>query len=243
LDTNPIPVLLVFLTLGTGLVLLVHRISTGRRRRWEVQEPTQLVTISRTLFPVLLVVLLLRSFLAEPFRIPSSSMQPTLAPGDFILVNKYRYGLHLPILRTRMTEGKRPERGDVVVFFPPGQGSYFIKRVVGLPGDRIRYQDKRLYINGRRVPVRETAGGELQEKLAGKWHPLRFHPERPAQDFFTVVQSDHYFMMGDNRDNSQDSRVWGQVPEQDAVGPALLVWMHWQGITSLPSFRRVRLIQ
>ncbi len=242
MDTNPIPVLLVFLTLATAAVLLAHRIAAGRRRRWEQQEPSRLAALSRTLFPVLLAVLLLRSFLAEPFRIPSSSMQPTLAPGDFILVNKYRYGLHLPILRTQLTEGKRPGRGDVVVFFPPGQGSYFIKRVVGLPGDRIRYRDKSLYINGQKAPLREAAAGLQEELMGGEWHPLRLRPERPAQDFFTVVRPGHYFMMGDNRDNSQDSRAWGQVPQKDIVGPALLVWMHWEGLRQLPSFRQVRLI-
>ena len=243
MDTNPIPVLLVLLTLATGLVLLRHRVAARRRSRWDRVQPSQLVQLSRTLFPVLLAVLLLRSFVGEPFRIPSSSMHPTLEPGDFILVNKYRYGLYPPLLRIRLKQVQQPERGDVAVFFPPGRRNYFIKRVVGLPGDRIHYRNKRLFINNREIPVRIVPGtGQREERLGAGWHPLRLDPQRQPQNFSAVVRPGHYFMMGDNRDNSQDSRFWGQVPERDVVGPAVAVWMHWRGITQLPSFRQVRRI-
>ncbi|MCW4152839.1 signal peptidase I [Halomonas sp. 18H] len=206
------------------------------------------VDYARSFFPVLLVVLLLRSFLVEPFQIPSGSMRPTLAVGDFILVNKFTYGLRLPVLNTKVVELGEPERGDVMVFrFPKETGVNFIKRVVGLPGDRIRYEGKQLFVNGDAVPkeLLETApqGAPqellLQEQLGEVAHQIYNNPEDPGPQMRGVeVPEGHYFVMGDNRDHSNDSRYWGFVPEENVVGEAFAVWMHWNG--GLPSFTDVR---
>ena len=205
---------------------------------------------ARSFFPVLFVVLILRSFVFEPFQIPSASMEPTLLTGDYILVNKYAYGLRLPVVGTKIVETGEPERGDVMVFFPPNDKRYFIKRVVGMPGDTIRYQNKVLTINGERVPLEllsrtsefDTSKHLLEERLGDTEHLVHINKGgSPASlgDFELTVDAGHYFMMGDNRDNSSDSRVWGQVPEDRIVGKATAVWMHWPGFTQLPSFKRV----
>lgn len=206
------------------------------------------VDYARSFFPVLLVVLLLRSFLVEPFQIPSGSMRPTLEVGDFILVNKFAYGLRLPVINTKVVELGEPERGDVMVFrFPEDPSVNFIKRVVGLPGDHIRYEDKQLYVNGEPVPKHlleagpEGEPGELlmEEQLGGVTHDIYNNPRDPGpQVRELVVPEDHYFAMGDNRDHSNDSRYWGFVPEENVVGKAFAVWMHWDG--GLPSFTDVR---
>lgn len=216
-----------------------------------VREPV-IVEYSRSFFPVILIVLLVRSFLAEPFRIPSSSMMPNLLDGDFILVNKFTYGLRLPVLDTKIVEIGEPARGDVVVFRYPGNprlgerdphiGQDYIKRVVGLPGDRIAYRNKTLFINGEEQPkerigryVTSGAGREmngadhLREQFGEDSHEILVQPitlNRGLDGEWTVPEG-HYFVMGDNRDNSQDSRVWGFVPEQNLVGRAFLIWMSW----------------
>ena len=200
---------------------------------------------------MLAVVFVLRSFLVEPFQIPSSSMVPTLQVGDYILVNKYTYGIRLPVLRTKVLALNEPQRGDVMVFFPPHMNdTYFIKRVVGLPGDTVSYRNKRLYVNGERW--RAGSGGIADgkaryqlglETLGEANHLMQVDAMRPARDFSVVVKPGHYFMMGDNRDNSSDSRIWGQVPEKDIVGKAFAVWMHWDSLLSIPSFSRVGLIE
>lgn len=209
-----------------------------------------LVDYARSFFPVLLVVLLLRSFLVEPFQIPSGSMRPTLEVGDFILVNKFTYGLRLPVAHTEIVDFGEPERGDVMVFrFPNEPSVNFIKRVIGLPGDRIRYEDKQLYINGEPVPKEQaaeppaSAPGELLfvEQLGDRRHSIYNNPASPGpQVRELVVPAGHYFMVGDNRDHSNDSRYWGFVPEENIVGKAFAVWMHWDG--GLPSFTSMRMI-
>ncbi|NIC06683.1 signal peptidase I [Billgrantia bachuensis] len=220
---------------------------TARERAMKEPWP---VDYARSFFPVLLVVLLLRSFLVEPFQIPSGSMRPTLEIGDFILVNKYAYGLRLPVTHTRIVEFGEPERGDVMVFrFPSEPSVNFIKRVVGLPGDTVRYEDKQLYINGELVPKQlldeapATAPGEwlLEEQLGEMSHHIYNNPRDPGPRVREIVVPDgHYFTMGDNRDHSNDSRYWGFVPEENVVGKAFAVWMHWNG--GLPSFTQVRRI-
>ncbi|USA44800.1 signal peptidase I [Spongiibacter taiwanensis] len=202
---------------------------------------------ARSFFPVLLVVLVLRSFVVEPFQIPSASMVPSLEVGDYILVNKFKYGLRLPVIGTKIVEVGEPQRGDVMVFFPPDDSRYFIKRVIGLPGDEIRYENKKLYINGELIP--QTLVAEvpplqpvtqlLREQLGNVDHLVRHDKRIYRGDFATTVKPGHYFMMGDNRDNSSDSRVWGQVPEENIVGQAFAIWMHWRGFNNLPSFDRV----
>lgn len=219
------------------------------------REPV-LVEYSKSFFPVLLVVFVLRSFVAEPFQIPSGSMEPTLDIGDFILVNKYTYGIRLPVINKKIIPINDPERGDVMVFFPPHlPDTYYIKRVVGLPGDEIRYIDHRLYVNGEPVP--ET----LQAVLPPQAPQYRLTRERLGEHEFTArkylrpgqysrhgawrVPDGHYFMMGDNRDNSFDSRGWDDpfVPEDHIVGKAVAVWMHWDSLFSLPSFDRAGTIE
>ncbi|SDM57628.1 signal peptidase I Serine peptidase. MEROPS family S26A [Franzmannia pantelleriensis] len=261
--------LLVVAVAVTGLVWLLDVVWWGRARRARLaaveaergdglddatrrklaREPWP-VDYSRSFFPVLLVVLLLRSFVVEPFQIPSGSMRPTLEVGDFILVNKFTYGLRLPVVNTRVVEMNDPERGDVMVFrFPQEPSINFIKRVVGLPGDRIRYEGKQLYVNGEAVPssLIETdplaqPGEELLEELLGaQAHQIYNNPRDPGPQMRELeVPEGHFFTMGDNRDHSNDSRYWGFVPEENIVGRAFAVWMHWDG--GLPSFGSVRRI-
>jgi len=207
------------------------------------KEPL-LVEYARSFFPVILVVFLLRSFLVEPFRIPSGSMIPTLLTGDFILVNKFSYGVRLPILNAKIVDIGEPRRGDVMVFrYPEDPSTDYIKRVIGMPGDHIAYHDKAVFINGIEAkqrlagPYTEFSTGiplpsELRvESLDGREHNLAIHPGffgRLEDGEWTVPQGS-YFVMGDNRDNSNDSRAWGFVPEKNLVGRAFMIWMNWNG--------------
>lgn len=217
------------------------------------------------LFPVLFVVFVLRSFLFEPFKIPSGSMIPTLMVGDLILVNKYHYGIRLPVLNTKVTDGNPVERGDVMVFrYPPQPTLDYIKRVVGVPGDTVAYLNKRLTINGQEVPTKELPDffdtdamryfAQFEEQLGEKPHKLLNTKGMPAfvqgaSEFpsrenctYTVegvickVPEGHYFAMGDNRDNSLDSRYWGFVPEANIVGKAFFVWMNFGNLKRIGSF-------
>ncbi len=217
------------------------------------------------LFPVILVVFLLRSFLFEPFKIPSGSMIPTLLVGDLILVNKYHYGLRLPVINTKLTEGTAPQRGDVMVFrYPPRPSLDYIKRVVGVPGDEVSYLNKRLSINGVPVPIEPVAdffdedsmryAKQYEEKLGEKPHRLLIDDDRPAfipgaeqfpnrdncrysvEGVVCTVPQGHYFMMGDNRDNSLDSRYWGFVPDKNIVGRAVFVWMNFSNLGRIGPF-------
>jgi signal peptidase I len=214
------------------------------------REPV-VVEYARSFFPVILAVLLLRSFLVEPFRIPSNSMMPTLLTGDFILVNKFAYGLRLPVLNSKLLPLGEPRRGDVVVFKYPLDGKTdYIKRVIGVPGDQIWYRDKTVFVNGQpqpQVPVGGytgvgagsgmTGARESVEDLAGVEHRILVRqgvPDLPPgcrELAFgpIVVPPGHYFVMGDNRDNSNDSRCWGFVPDPNLVGKAFAIWMHWDG--------------
>lgn len=227
------------------------------------REPV-LIEYSKSFFPVLALVFVLRSFLIEPFQIPSGSMEPTLEVGDFIAVNKFTYGIRLPVLNTRVIPVNDPERGDVMVFFPPHQPDiYFIKRVIGLPGDEVTYIDNQLAINGepveeRELEVRDNASPPYrvsEETLGGNTYRVHKHinPGRYSRHGVWRVPEGHYFMMGDNRDGSHDSRGWNElntggpdlsfVPEEAIVGKAFAVWMHWDSLFSLPSFERAGKIQ
>ncbi len=213
------------------------------QEHWVVRE-------TKSLLPIILIVLILRSFIAEPFQIPSSSMEPTLLVGDFILVNKFTYGLRLPVTRTKVLNINEPERGDVMVFFPPNDKRYFIKRIIGLPGDLIEYKNKQLWINGEAQST-QLVQADIDllkrqlfvENLTGVEHKTYHTVTRPAKDYRILVEEGHYFMMGDNRDNSHDSRYWGTVPKENIVGKAFAIWMHWKDWSSLPSFSRVASIQ
>ncbi|MEA1051699.1 signal peptidase I [Lamprobacter modestohalophilus] len=213
------------------------------------KEPV-LVEYARSFFPVILVVLLLRSFVVEPFRIPSGSMMPTLLVGDFILVNKFSYGLRLPVLNTKFVELGEPERGDVMVFrFPRDESVDYIKRVIALPGDQVYYRDKTIYVNGEpleQVPLgdyidengRPTGLIEAVEEVGDeREHEILINPRTGdfprscgvlARGPVTVPEG-MYFVMGDNRDNSNDGRCWGFVPEENLVGKAFAIWMSWDG--------------
>lgn len=248
--------ILTVLAALTGIIWLVDSLLFARKRKLmqaegeEVADPVA-VDYAKSLFPIILLVLLLRSFLAEPFRIPSTSMMPTLLVGDFILVNKFSYGLRLPVANTKILDLGSPERGDVVVFRYPGVGPDddqagidYIKRVVGLPGDRITFRDRMLYVNDEPVskrPVgtyvgrgmgREMTGATLLEAdLAGRSHLIleKGPYGDPRAENSWVVPEGQYFTMGDNRDRSLDSRYWGFVPEGNLVGKAFVVWLNCEG--------------
>ena len=213
-----------------------------------VPEPV-VVEYARSFFPILLVVLLIRSFLFEPFRIPSSSMLPTLLIGDFVFVNKYTYGLRLPVLNTEILDLGSPERGDVVVFRLPSDPSInYIKRLVGLPGDSITYLNNQIYVNQQ--PVGVTLNGPYQgdqpgsilgrEQLGKHEHDVLFMPGRGSIEGTFIVPPGYYFMMGDNRDNSRDSRYdgVGMIPDGNVVGKAVRIWMNWD-FPGMPNWHRI----
>lgn len=233
---------LLVATLVTGVIwgayLLMLKVTATPAA--EKKEPL-VVEYARSFFPIVLIVLLLRSFLAEPFRIPSGSMMPTLLIGDFILVNKFTYGIRLPVINKKIIALNEPQRGDIVVFrYPKDPSVDYIKRVIGLPGDKIAYYKKQLYVND--APANQIAMGRYQglgqgqemsgaehllENLTGVEHSILIKPELPTVEGVFVVPEGHYFVMGDNRDNSNDSRYWGPVPEENLVGKAFFIWMSW----------------
>lgn len=207
-------------------------------------------------FPVLLLVWFLRSFLYEPFRIPSGSMIPTLLVGDYIVVNKFAYGVRWPVINKKFIDTSLPERGDVVVFrYPKDERLNYIKRLIGLPGDRITYRNKHYFINGEEMPQEPKGfylgvGGErnafgahreqLEENLDGVLHSILLNPQNGvAGEQSWVVPEGHYFMSGDNRDNSEDSRRWGFVPEANLVGRAERVWWHCDWSNGCFNFSRI----
>lgn len=195
----------------------------------------------RSFLPILLFVFSVRSFAYEPFRIPSGSLKPTLLVGDFILVNKFYYGIRLPIIHKKILTINEPKRGDIVVFRePPTESRDLIKRVIGIPGDRVSYKDKVLYINGKEISQAFEKYGtdhdenlkpwevvQKHENLYGIEHSIYQIPGRVNDDFDVVVPQGKYFMMGDNRDDSADSRVWGFLPEENIIGKATRIWMSY----------------
>lgn len=245
---------LTLLVLITGTVWLIDRFSGLREKHGE--KVADAVEFSNSLLPVFLVVLVIRSFLAEPFTIPSGSMLPTLKVHDYILVNRFAYGLRLPVSNTKVIPISDPERGDIMVFqYPRDPSKNFIKRVAGVPGDRIIIRDDRVFINGEQAPVellRENVedgvlGKVFREVLGDQPHlmrqeavinPFTGKPVDQGKDGEWVVPEDHYFVLGDNRDNSNDSRFWGMVPDENVLGRAFLIWMHWKPFLNLPDFSR-----
>ncbi|MCU7959927.1 MAG: signal peptidase I [gamma proteobacterium symbiont of Bathyaustriella thionipta] len=263
------PLILVILTAVTGALWLydvlflkknrlqkaAHLEKDSQAQRAALKEPL-LVEYGKSFFPVILAVLLLRSFLVEPFKIPSSSMMPTLLVGDFILVNKFAYGIRLPVINKKIIDVGDPQRGDIFVFrYPHNPSIDYIKRLVGVPGDRIAYQNKTLYVNGKPqaktfIGKYDAVGGgsrydgfglfeeHLQLEQGGyKTHDVLINPM--SDDFgpgcgqlrnrTIVIPDGYYFAMGDNRDGSSDSRCWGFVPEDNLVGKAFAIWMNWDG--------------
>ena len=253
------PTIMVLLVVVTGAVWLFDALLLAPRRRaaaasgqaldelpgqgeaLSLVQPPKLVEYARSFFPVFLIVLLLRSFLVEPFRIPSGSMMPTLLVGDFILVNKFSYGIGLPVADTKIIDLGSPQRGDVIVFrYPEDPSTPFIKRVVGVPGDEIAYYNKVLYINGEAAPqevvgpfdrqgsgMNMTGASERLEQLDEIHHQILVQPGYPSAEGRMVIPEGNYFVLGDNRDNSRDSRYWGTVPDKLLIGRAFLIWMNW----------------
>ena len=247
--------ILVVLTVLTGAIWLLDRLFFAKRRAARaglLEEEPVLVDYSRAFFPVLAIVLVLRSFIAEPYKIPSASMMPNLLIGDFILVNKFTYGLRLPINNDKIVALGEPRRGDVVVFKPPHDPqNNWIKRVIGLPGDTVVFQDNVLTINGeaveyqmlgsytgRGVPSGAGSASLLLERLPGRPHEI-LESASPVGEGKWKVPAGHYFVMGDNRDNSEDGRLWPYtnfLPEENLRGKAFLVWLNCEGLFCKGSF-------
>ncbi|MEE8364295.1 MAG: signal peptidase I [Gammaproteobacteria bacterium] len=248
--------LLVVATAFTGLIWLIDVLffAAARKKAATSKSPHEpiLLEYSKSFFPVLFAVLVLRALLFEPFRIPSGSMMPSLLVGDFILVNKFAYGLRLPITHTRITRGEKPKRGDVAVFrYPEDETLDYIKRIIGLPGDHVSYYNRRLAVNGKPLKIKfshkyeglgdrnnmvegsgcDKVGAECNvyyEKIGSTNHAVMTNPEVGFSfDGELFVPEGQYFVMGDNRDHSNDSRYWGFVPQKNLVGKAIMIWMHW----------------
>lgn len=257
--------ILFVLLVVTGAIWFADKLFLRKRRPARAKDPWW-VEYGSSFFPVILVVFLLRSFLVEPFKIPSGSMIPTLLVGDFILVNKYTYGVRLPIVNKLVLELNKPKRGEVMVFrFPEDPSLDYIKRVVGLPGDTVSYQNKRLSINGQEIAVRRVQdymhkerlyiSPQYMERLGGEEHAILIEKDAPAyvpqvgqfpfrdkciyntSGVTCVVPPGHYFVMGDNRDASSDSRVWGFVPDNNIVGKAFLIWFNFGDLQRIGGFK------
>lgn len=257
--------ILFVLLVITGVLYAVDVLKFKKLRAKDSKEPLW-VEWGASFFPVILIVFVLRSFLFEPFKIPSGSMIPTLLVGDFILVNKFTYGIRLPVINKKIIDINSPQRGDVMVFrYPEDPSLDYIKRVVGLPGDTVAYQNKKLTINGVAVPTQKVSdylhperlyySERFQEKLGDVDHyalndadapafipdaarfPHRENCTYNAAGVICKVPEGHYFMMGDNRDNSRDSRAWGFVPEENIVGKAFFIWLNFSEIGRIGSFK------
>ena len=256
--------LLFSLLVVTGLVSGLDAVYLGKRRAAGAKEPWW-IEYPKSFFPVILVVFLLRSFLVEPFKIPSGSMVPTLLVGDFILVNKYTYGIRLPVINVKIIDINLPKAGDVMVFrYPEDPSVDYIKRVVGVPGDKVAYENKRLTLNGKEVPLKDAGDFLLKDKIQYlkqytetlgtveheilvdtseppalpyvKQFPMRENCIYNNSGVVCTVPPGHYFMMGDNRDNSSDSRVWGFVPEGNIVGRAFFIWFNFSELRRFGRF-------
>ncbi|GMR07124.1 MAG: signal peptidase I [Gammaproteobacteria bacterium] len=243
---------LVLATVICGAIWAVDAFYFSRFRDGEKKQPI-IVEYARSFFPVFLIVLLLRSFLVEPFKIPSGSMMPTLLSGDFILVSKFSYGIRLPVLNAKIIDVGEPRRGDVMVFrFPEDPSTNFIKRVIGLPGDKVAYFNKILYINdtpmeqkllgtyfGIGDAARMNGASHRLEKLENVEHQILIRDRVTPQGFEFTVPEGEFFVLGDNRDNSNDSRYWGTVPEANLVGRAFMIWMNWNSADTSVTWSRI----
>ena len=236
------PLILTLLTSVSGFIALLDKIYFFRKRTKRAQlgimvKESFLVRYSKSLFPVFLLVFIVRSFVAEPFRIPTGSLEPTLLVGDFILVNKFTYGIRFPVGNRMMVNVNAPKRGDIMVFqWPANSNVNFVKRVIGLPGDHIQYKDDVIYVNNVHCgqnfveDTLESEGKRVEKRLetiGNVTHYIYVKPDLPAFDFDIVVPKGHYFVLGDNRSFSADSRYWGFVPDSMVIGKAFAVWMSW----------------
>jgi len=256
--------ILFCLVAATGVLWAFNHFWARKRRPVDASDPWW-VEYGASFFPVILAVFLLRSFLVEPFKIPSGSMIPTLLVGNFILVNKYPYGVRLPVINQKIIELNAPKRGDVVVFrYPPDPSLDYIKRVVGVAGDKVVYRNKKLSINGQEIVQKKTEDyldrdrlyytPRFTETLGAVEHQILVEPEAPSfvsqivrfpnsdkchynsEGMSCEVPAGHYFVMGDNRDNSQDSRFWGFVPDENLVGRAFFIWFNFSDLKRVGSF-------
>ena len=231
--------LLMAATVITGIIYFLD-ILILKKIRPSKKKPSLIVEYGKSFFPVLLAVFIIRSFIIEPFKIPSGSMMPTLIAGDFIVVNKFTYGIRFPVWNKTLIKIGKPKRGDVFVFHYPKDPSIdYIKRAIGLPGDEIRYENKKLFINGKlinKILLEKYSytfndndmmhAKEFIETLGDARYSVLVH-DVPSEDYKFNVPDGHYFAMGDNRDNSSDSRVWGFVPDELLVGKAFFIWLNF----------------
>lgn len=238
------PFWLVTITIIAGAIVIVDKtycyFKYTKNNKPE-PELSRLIDYAKSFFPLLLFVLVLRSFLFEPFRVPTGSLEPTVLPGDFILSNKYTYGLRLPVWGNKILDINKPKNGDIAIFrIPVDNKTWMVKRVIGIPGDKISYVDKKFTVNGSSAkykyigPSKDTNNGQdfwpvkvYEEELFGIKHNIFLKENDHSHDFHITVPEGHYFMIGDNRDNSDDSRFWGFVPEKNLEGKAMLVWLSW----------------
>lgn len=249
-----LPLILLCLTLFTGVVYLMSSLMAGKNKLTNKNLPVVL-DYSRSLFPIFLIVFLIRSFLFQPYQVPTGSLEPTVIPGDFILVNQYEYGLHLPVWNNKFVQFSHPKRGDVALFrWPVDPRVTFVKRVIGVPGDVVSYQNKQFTINGKLVPLKELGSEtieqfglsykmmKLKEMLPGQTHDIyvcakdteRCPSSEESLSFKDLkVPAGYYLMIGDNRDDSDDSRDWGFVKEDAFIGKAMFVWMSWDSSADL----------
>jgi signal peptidase I len=240
---------LLLLSLVTGLIFLVDVIYFAKKRTAD-EKPNFIIEHSRSFFPIFITVLLLRSFLIEPFRIPSGSLEPTLLVGDFVAVNKFIYGIRLPVWEKKIIPISNPKTADIVVFrWAPDPSFDYIKRVIGVPGDVVEYHNKTLTING--VEAKQTfikyttdpssgkAVAEYSEKLGDVSHNIYQQADSAAIDFKVTVPADNYFVMGDNRDDSADSRFWGFVEDEYIRGKAFAIWLSWNKKDYSVRFNRI----
>jgi len=250
-----LPLILLCLCVFTGIVTLVDYWVRGCSKP---KDLPLLVDYARSLFPVFLIVFLLRSFVVQPYRVPSGSLEPTIIPGDFILVSQYSYGLHFPVWHSRLLSVSPPKRGQIALFhWPVVPGITFVKRVIGVPGDTISYVNKVLIINGHVMTQKYQGDYEIregsqrikmakyEENLYGLKHSIYVCakgivncPSQGHNFYHLQIPKGYYLMMGDNRDDSDDSRDWGLVPESHFIGRALLVWMSWDSYA--PWYHKIR---
>jgi len=246
---------LTIIVIIAGIITLLDKLF-WRKERPKNKKPNWIVEYSRSFFPVLLLVWAVRSFVVQPYRVPTGSLEPTVLPGDFIAVNQFAYGLKFPIGNFKLVSIGEPKRGDIVLFYAPlDPSTIYVKRLIGLPGDHVVYKNKTLYINGKKMEQKVIGKGydddstslaymhpEIlkQENLEGVKHNIYVWPQDGlTNNYDLVVPKGEYFMMGDNRDNSDDSRAWGFVPEHDLIGKAMIVWMSWDSVNYRVRWHRI----
>ncbi len=236
------PFYLTLLVIITGVLTLIDKLFFEKKRMLTRKKMPWYFDYARSFFPALLLVWIIRSFIVQPYRVPTGSLEPTVMPGDFILVKQYSYGVRLPVSQTKLFGKGEPKRGDIALFYyPEDTSTRFVKRVIGLPGDHVVYKNKILTLNGKEMSQTEIGPDlnedpgmlpqpvmKMREDLDGVSHYIFIDKEKTnGPEVDVTVPANHYFMMGDNRDNSADSRYWGFVPEEYLIGQAFAVWMSW----------------